>query len=55
MEDNDFFTPYEQGFNDHRIIIFSRLRELIYEKDRANDEIATAILGWAYERLADDI
>lgn len=54
MEDNDFLTPYEQGFNDHRILVFSRLRNLIMEKDLINDEIATAILGWAYERLADD-
>jgi hypothetical protein len=37
-----------------RIKIFEKLRTLINEKDYDNDEIATAILGWAYERLAED-
>lgn len=39
---------------DERIHIFEKLRQLIHEKDYANDEIAAAILGWAYERLAED-
>ena len=47
-------TPYEQGLNDQRIIFFAKLRHLIAEKDMANDEIAATVLGWAYERLADD-
>lgn len=37
-----------------RVKIFEKLRKLINEKDYNNDEIATAILGWAYERLAED-
>ena len=37
-----------------RIQIFEKLRYLIHEKDQENDEIAAAILGWAYERLAQD-
>lgn len=37
-----------------RIKIFEKLRKLINEKDYENDEIATAILGWAYERLSED-
>lgn len=36
-----------------RVMFFERLRELIREKDIQNDEIASAILGWAYEKLAD--
>ena len=36
-----------------RIRVFSKLRNLIYEKQYENDHIAADILGWAYERLAD--
>jgi hypothetical protein len=36
-----------------RIKIFSKLRNLIYEKQYENDQTAADILGWAYERLAD--
>jgi hypothetical protein len=36
-----------------RIKIFSKLRNLIYEKEYGKDEIAAHVLGWAYERLAD--
>lgn len=36
-----------------RIKIFSKLRNLIYEKEYNNDEIAAHVLGWAYEKLAD--
>lgn len=52
--DNDFLDPYEQGLNDQRIIFFAKLRDLIMEKETINDTTASAILGWAYERLADD-
>lgn len=45
---------YQQGMDDQRIIFFAKLRELIMEKDMSNDTIAATILGWAYERLADD-
>lgn len=37
-----------------RIKIFTKLRNLIAEKDYLNDEIASAILGWAYERMSED-
>jgi hypothetical protein len=36
-----------------RIKIFSKLRNLIYEKQYAKDDTAADILGWAYEKLAD--
>jgi hypothetical protein len=36
-----------------RVRIFSKLRNLIYEKQSAGDEIAEHILGWAYEKLAE--
>lgn len=36
-----------------RIKIFSRLRNLIYEKEYNKDEVAAHVLGWAYEKLAD--
>jgi hypothetical protein len=36
-----------------RIKIFSKLRNLIYEKQYENDYIAADTLGWAYEKLAD--
>jgi hypothetical protein len=36
-----------------RIKIFSKLRNLIYEKQYENDHVAADTLGWAYEKLAD--
>lgn len=36
-----------------RVKIFSKLRNLIYEKQYENDQIAEDILGWAYEKLAE--
>jgi hypothetical protein len=36
-----------------RIKLFSKLRNLIYEKQYENDHIAADTLGWAYEKLAD--
>jgi hypothetical protein len=36
-----------------RIKIFSKLRNLIYEKQYEKDDSAASILGWAYEKLAD--
>ncbi len=36
-----------------RVRVFSRLRNLIYEKQYQNDNVAADVLGWAYERLAD--
>jgi Fe-S-cluster formation regulator IscX/YfhJ len=39
--------------SDPRYIFFAKLRELILEKEIANDTTAAAVLGWAYERLAE--
>jgi hypothetical protein len=36
-----------------RVKLFSKLRNLIYEKQYEKDQTAADILGWAYERLAD--
>jgi hypothetical protein len=36
-----------------RIKIFSKLRNLIYEKQYEKDHTAADILGWAYDKLAD--
>ena len=36
-----------------RIKVFSKLRNLIYEKEYEKDEVAAHVLGWAYEKLAD--
>ena len=36
-----------------RVKIFSKLRNLIYEKEYEKDIIAVDILGWAYEKLAE--
>jgi hypothetical protein len=45
---------YFLGAQAERIAIFERLRLLIQEKDLSDDQIAAAVLGWAYERLADE-
>jgi tRNA threonylcarbamoyladenosine modification (KEOPS) complex Cgi121 subunit len=36
-----------------RIKFFSKLRELISEKEMSNDDIAADVLGWAYEKLSE--
>ena len=36
-----------------RVKIFSKLRNLIYEREYEKDQDAADLLGWAYERLAD--
>lgn len=36
-----------------RINFFTTFRDLIVEKENANDLVASAVLGWAYERLAE--
>jgi hypothetical protein len=36
-----------------RIKIFTKMRNLIHEKQYENDQIAADVLGWAYEKLAD--
>ena len=39
--------------SDPRYVFFAKLRELIMEKDLENDEVAAAVLGWAYDLLAE--
>ena len=36
-----------------RVKLFSKLRNLIYEKQYENDHTAADILGWAYDKLVD--
>lgn len=36
-----------------RVKLFSKLRNLIYEKQYENDHVAADVLGWAYEKLAE--
>jgi hypothetical protein len=36
-----------------RVRVYSKLRNLIYEKEYEKDEVAAHVLGWAYEKLAD--
>jgi hypothetical protein len=45
---------YTLGATAERIEFFSKLRDLIAEKDSQNDDVASNVLGWAYERLAED-
>jgi hypothetical protein len=35
-----------------RIKIFSKLRNLIHEKQYEKDHVAADVLGWAYDRLS---
>jgi hypothetical protein len=43
---------YSLGGEEERFEIFERLRELISQKEQENDLISAAVLGWAYEELA---
>ena len=36
-----------------RVKMFSKIRNLIYEKQYENDNMAADVLGWAYEKLVD--
>jgi len=36
-----------------RVKIFSKLRNLIYQKQYEQDHIAADVIGWAYDKLAD--
>ena len=36
-----------------RVKLFSKLRNLIYEKQYEKDDVAADVLGWAYEKLID--
>ena len=50
-EERDITEDYIAGIEDMRVLFFEELRSLIMEKDIDNDEVAAAVLGWAYERL----
>lgn len=43
------------GEHKARIEFFNAFRKLLVEKESAGDEIATQVLSWAYEQLADSI
>ncbi len=45
---------YTLGATAERLEIFEKLRSLIEQKDNEHDDIASNVLGWAYERLAED-
>jgi hypothetical protein len=36
-----------------RVKIFSKLRNLIHEKQYEHDDVAASVIGWAYEKLGD--
>lgn len=36
-----------------RVKIFSKLRNLIYEKQYEQDHVAADVIGWAYDKLSD--
>ena len=50
--DNIHAELYSLGGEEERFELFERLRELIRIKDAEGDEVASAVLGWAYEQLA---
>ena len=52
-EERDISEDYIAGIEDMRMLFFEELRSLIMEKDLAGDDIAAAVLGWAYERLGE--
>ncbi len=43
----------ELGSMAEKVRIFEKLRSLIAEKERVQDDVAVAVLGWAYDRLAE--
>ena len=51
--DNIHAELYSLGGEEERFEIFERLRELIRIKDAEGDLVAAAVLGWAYEQLAE--
>lgn len=44
----------ELGAMAEKVRVFEKLRSLIAEKERVQDDVAVAVLSWAYERLADN-
>jgi hypothetical protein len=42
------------GVHYERIAIFSKLRDLICEKDLSHDTVASDILAWAWEQLSNN-
>jgi hypothetical protein len=53
FDERDISLDYIAGVEDMRVLFFEELRALIQEKDASGDDIATAVLGWAYERLGE--
>jgi hypothetical protein len=53
-EDEEVLEILILGTLSERIAIFQKLRDLIQEKELENDEIASRVLGWAYEKIAND-
>ncbi len=45
---------HELGEDRQRVEFFDVLRKLIMEKDLAGDEVAVAVLVWAYDRLVEE-
>lgn len=43
---------FSLGCQYEKISIFLKLRDLIVEKDNANDHIAVEMLSWTYDQLA---
>lgn len=51
--DNVTAEIYSLGGFDERLAFMSKIRDLIIEKDVANDQVAVDVLNWAWERLAE--
>lgn len=44
---------FSLGCHYERIAIFSKLRDLIVDKEALNDNIASETLAWAWEKLSE--
>lgn len=44
---------YSLGGLEERLALMSKFRELIAEKDLANDQTAMDVLNWAWKRIAE--
>jgi hypothetical protein len=43
----------ELGAYAEKVRLFEKIRSLIAEKERIQDDVAVAVLAWAYDRLAE--
>ena len=43
---------FSLGINYERIYLFSKLRDIIQEKDSTGDEVAVQMLTWIWDQLA---